>query len=621
MGLTFSVPTGLELTWALACAAADPWLDGLLLLDLPPQALPDVAAAFAGMIDDVSGRPGLPRRVVLGSAEDEDDLWSTLRLSVVDGAAALVPTGGKLVPAADEQALVVAVPDLARLSVAASRAALAMLGSSVTQLERHGSARSWPTRTYWVAACASADIGRVTPHLLDRFVLRFPAARAVATPNPVTRVLAAAAGEPPAGVRLPRAPASWRKRLRDPAPWPQVTAAAVDHALALHGGATSMRRPLSLLRLARASARIAGHDIVDAAHVEAAAVLTALVAPTLDTGATPPAEPRPEGTGGRGESAAGGADAAAAAPATAAPEGGTEIAVAEPVLLGAPADVLAARTAAPGSGTPFPEDVAEAEREATPLRLPWQRRGKAGTGRGSVVGTAPASDLRDIAWFDTLRHAAMYQRFRGDGQQRGLVMRAVDVHCYRRAPEPEHMLVLVLDHTCRRGWDWLPALAPFLHRAYTDRAAVCLVEVGGADAPALLRAERRLLRSLLDPRAAMALERRPGAATPLAHGLDLAFQSLRHALQHGRAAVTEAVLVVVTDGLGNVPLAASLQGRVEEPVHARGVADALTAAAALREMDHVRVVVVEPPDVPHPQILLELVESLSDERALVPAAG
>ena len=51
-----------------------------------------------------------------------------------------------------------------------------------------------------------------------------------------------------------------------------------------------------------------------------------------------------------------------------------------------------------------------------------------------------------------------------------------DLRAYRRQALPERMLVLLLDHTCRHGWDWLPALAPYLQRAYGDRAAVCLVE-------------------------------------------------------------------------------------------------------------------------------------------------
>jgi magnesium chelatase subunit D len=183
------------------------------------------------------------------------------------------------------------------------------------------------------------------------------------------------------------------------------------------------------------------------------------------------------------------------------------------------------------------------------------------------------------------------------------------------------MLVLLLDHTCRHGWDWLPTLAPYLRQAYSDRSAVCLVEVGGDGAPSLYRAEHSMLRSLLDPSVVVALSRKPGGSTPLAHGLEVVGQALRHALQHGAATLTSAGVVVVTDGLGNVPLDASIKDELTGPVGGEGVADAIEAAHAIRAFDGVRVVVVQPPRVPHPEILLRLVEAISNERALVVADG
>ena len=57
------------------------------------------------------------------------------------------------------------------------------------------------------------------------------------------------------------------------------------------------------------------------------------------------------------------------------------------------------------------------------------------------------------------------------------------------------------------------------------------------------------------------------------------------------------------------------------PVGGVGVADAIDAAQALRAFDGVRVVVVQPPRVPHPEILLRLADAISNERALVVADG
>jgi Mg-chelatase subunit ChlD len=67
----------------------------------------------------------------------------------------------------------------------------------------------------------------------------------------------------------------------------------------------------------------------------------------------------------------------------------------------------------------------------------------------------------------------------------------------------------------------------------------------------------------------------------LAHGLDLALKTLRHALQHGKNTVQKAVLVVVSDGRGNVPLEASHVGKIKLPVGKKGVEDALEVAEKL----------------------------------------
>ena len=219
----------------------------------------------------------------------------------------------------------------------------------------------------------------------------------------------------------------------------------------------------------------------------------------------------------------------------------------------------------------------------------------------------------------------LYQRFRlrsvPASHRSRLLVTGADLRAYRRAAQPERMLVLLLDHTCRHGWDWLPTLAPYLHQAYSDRAAICLVEVGGDGAPSLFRAERSMLRSLLDPWVVVALSRKPGGSTPLAHGLELVGQALRHALQHGAAMLTGAEVVVVTDGLGNVPLDASTRDKLTGPVGGVGVADAIDAAQALRAFNGARIVVVQPPRVPHPEILLRLADAISNERALVVADG
>ena len=623
MDVATAIPPELTLMWAVTCCAVEPGLDGLLLFDLPSAALSAVASALIQVLTAVDPALAPPRLVRLGSHEDEDDLWSSLRMQTSDGVTMLIPAPGPLVRRGDDSVLVVVVPDLARLSLAASRAAIALLGSPTAELQRHGHSQRWPTGTYWVAACPTVDVGQISEHLLDRFPVRLPASSLVPTVDPVEKIMRALADvseEPHVPVPVPLS--AWRSVLQRGKSGPPVDDSAIERAVALHDARHGMRRPLALLRLARATARLAGDSVVTADHVEQVAVLTGMIvptpSPTPSPSATAPAEPQPDHDLNQQAPRAGqGQNLAEPTP--------NEIALVEPVLMAAPAEALSAITVTAAAPLPYPEDGADPNREAEPLKLPWQRAAGRPTDRGPVIGTTPARSLEDVAWFDSVLHAALYQHFRlrsvPASHRKRLLVTGADLRSYRRAARPERMLVLLLDHTCRHGWDWLPTLAPYLRQAYSDRATICLVEVGGDGAPSLFRAERSMLRSLLDPWVVVALSRNPGGSTPLAHGLELVGQALRHALQHGAATLTSAEVVVVTDGLGNVPLDASTKDKLTGPVGGLGVADAIDAAQGLRAFDGVRVVVVQPPQVPHPEILLRLVDAISSERALVAADG
>lgn len=267
---------------------------------------------------------------------------------------------------------------------------------------------------------------------------------------------------------------------------------------------------------------------------------------------------------------------------------------------------------------PYPEDRAEPWRVADSLRIPW-RPALSGPPRGHPIGSQRARDVRDIAVVATLLQAAKFQAVRCRRgplahylEGHALHLSGADLLSYRRAPQPGCLLVLVLDHTCRvPEWDWYQPLAPYLRWAYASRAPVGVVEVGSADAASELRAEQFRSRSLLDPRVAAALERAPGRATPLAHGLSLAARILRHDTQQGSVPVDEAVLVVVTDGRGNVPLAASQTA--ETPVHAgqAGVVDALECARLISGLHRVRSLVIAPGQRPYGHLATLLGEALS----------
>jgi magnesium chelatase subunit D len=243
---------------------------------------------------------------------------------------------------------------------------------------------------------------------------------------------------------------------------------------------------------------------------------------------------------------------------------------------------------------PYPEDHPDALAPHESLLDPRSSRPVAARRpQGRPIGTRHASDLRDIAVVATLLEAAKFQRLRGPAAGGRLVIWPTDLREYRHQPSPAAALVLVIDHSCWAGWDKDTLIGPYLYRAYHENAAVSVVELGRRDAKPELRAVSYRTRSLLDPRVADSLDRPPGLASPLAHALDLAVQEVRRhlrAMPHDRV-----VLLVATDGRGNVPLAASLLNRLPRgPVGTAGIQDTLTAAAAVKAMSSVEAIVITP---------------------------
>lgn len=276
--------------------------------------------------------------------------------------------------------------------------------------------------------------------------------------------------------------------------------------------------------------------------------------------------------------------------------------------------------------TPYPEDVAPVEREFASLRLPLLRHGRITPGSGAVVGVERATTLRDLALVSTIFVAAPFQpirqKQRHTSQQR-FILSPDDLRSYRREPRADQLLVLLLDHTSLSGCDWEQALDPYLSWAYVERARIGIVQVGAANASREreLVAEVVIARSMLVPSIEAALEARRGKATPLAHGLDLALQTLRHALQHGRSTVQQAWLVVLSDGRGNVPLEASRARRITGPVQRQGIEDALQLAQLLRELKGVQKIVLNPQPQEYPELPIMLAEALGAEVVNIPKLG
>ena len=630
---------------ALACVAFDPHLSGVLLLDLDPVLLFPLAVWLAELIGGPVRDSQPPVLPVVGRHTDEA-LW---------GRAA--PTGdddepvrwvaGVLDGHARRPGIVV-VPDLARLSLPAARAAVTLTGADVAHLERPWMSATWRPRDRWLATLWRQDVGTVSPHLLDRFSVRIDT-------TGLTDLLRSQETLDPPGPQ-------WRQAVRTARTGrlPRFSDRAADRvAELLPAGTPGLRRDLALARVARALAGLAGEPEAQAGHVDRAAALIGIspAAGGAPAGgwsvpsaawSGPGGDPGGHFGAGPGLGSGAGAGAPPGAPeppgipqASAPHEPGTwPRHPARPDLPDNRDGQMAVRTggepqplpATPASGTPgaagpghgreasaapYPEDEAMSRRVADPLRYGWQR-GRSGASRGYPIGIERARDLNDIAVVPTLLEALAHQARRCATHREGghpLHVRVEDLRGYRRVPWTGHLLVLLLDHTCRAAdWDWLTPLSPFLSWAYVNRAQVGVVEVGAtgdSDPAAELRASEFRVRSLLDPRVEAALEARPGRATPLAHGLMLAAAVLRHDTQQGAAPVTDARLVVVTDGRANVPLSDSQLGAPPANVGRRAVHDAESAARAIRGLHRVQSMVIAPESSAAGYLATRLAESLA----------
>lgn len=605
---------------ALLAAAINPGLRSILLFDTDLSVLGAVANALERLLSLADGRPVVRR--FLGAALYEDDLWVRPDLSAEDGRLSITRQFGALAAGVDGACLpLVVVPDLAELSLAAARGAVTLIGADVAHLERYGTSRQWLPDACWLAACDRANIGKISPHLLDRFALRLVVDWAPSREERIADIRGWALGK--SAVKQEVSNAAIDRLHSAVLQHPKMSPEALERVLDIQGPGenVSSRRAITLARLAMACAQLNEHMSVAQQDVDTAAAIMNLSMPKTENTAAVPRS---------------GSSKSKAAPGEGPIDGSNEQISSdnrpESISIGAggfgPTAIIAdAPEPLPQADLPeelagpYPEDHAAPERYETALRETPVRFRSATIPRGSIIGVQRARSVHDLALLSTVLVAATWRPYRrlpgsdeqGDGRLRLLPS---DLRTYRRAPAPEQLLVLVMDYTCLDGWDWSVPVLPFLRWAYVERAGVVLVRVGAADTPAETRADQLAARNLLDPRLDDALNARSGRATPLAHGLFLARQALRHGLQHGEGNVRRARLVVVTDGRGNVPLELDNDLGVLGPVGRAGVEDALEVASSIRSMAAVEIFLVDPmPDI-QPELVSELARALGAE--LVP---
>ncbi|MCH2049580.1 MAG: hypothetical protein MK289_14150 [Trichodesmium sp. ALOHA_ZT_67] len=629
---------------SLCCVALNSKLRSILLFDISINNLQQVAGILVSLLK-VTTECEKVVPLKLGTFESEDNLWGQVGLGDELEKQAFNWQFG-LFSSADNtnEIKLVIIPDLTKLSLAAMRACVVLMGADVAHLERHGQHKYWQPNFCWLVGCSSQneEIGKISPHLLDRLALRLNIQQIENNDNRVTQIQKLLnSPEKPQQLlfeerKIEPELQEWLRQIRSSLP--SMTPSALERILNYNSESNIYhRREIALARFASTYAQLEAADSVTVKHVDKVAKIMGLklernnINNSIDVKSF---NPQPETEDNDFE-----------------PRRSPELSeIKDESLSNNPPEIPVYQSQVsnyfPDTDlpeitlleNPYIEDTTSLEREIDSLKLPTRISQSKTIHRGTIIGVEKTTNANDLAIVRSLLEAAKFQKIRQKKQGNNyhkLKILPSDLYRYRRASVAEQMFMLLLDYTCLEYCQWEEKLLPYLSWAYSQRASVGLIQVGIAPNsivldnnqsnvtinPVELRAKKISGQNILVPTIAMGLDlekTKKGKATPLAHGFDLALKTLRHALQHGKNTVQKAVLVVVSDGRGNVPLEASHVGKIKPPVGKKGVEDALEVARKISNLGNLETIFLNPQSKQYPDLPLLLAKALGAKILSIP---